>query len=135
MGKEGAIVNDRKGSGHSTSSMDSLTKMNTAKNSGIAGRRKTLKAMKKDFNKNKGEGEFMDLEKTFKTQFENLDDKALEKSKNPMLRRLSTRRGTMTAVMDRRKSLGLAKSSNRPETTFKEEGREMGFQTLDLSKS
>ena len=38
-----------------------------------------------------------------------------------MLRRLSTRRGTMTAVMDRRKSLGLAKSSNRPETTFKEE--------------
>ena len=38
-----------------------------------------------------------------------------------MLRRLSTRRGTMTAVMDRRKSLGMAKSSNRPETTFKEE--------------
>ena len=38
-----------------------------------------------------------------------------------MLRRLSTRRGTMTAVMDRRKSLGLAKSLNRPETTFKEE--------------
>ena len=27
----------------------------------------------------------------------------------------------MTAVMDRRKSLGLAKSSNRPVTTFKEE--------------
>ena len=52
--KEGAIVNDRRGSGHSTSSMDSLTKMNTAMNSGFAGRRKTLKAMKKDFNKNKG---------------------------------------------------------------------------------
>ena len=27
----------------------------------------------------------------------------------------------MTAVMDRRKSLGLGKSSNRPRTTFKEE--------------
>ena len=52
--KEGAIVNERRGSGHSTASMDSLTKMNTAMNSGFAGRRKTLKAMKKDFNKNKG---------------------------------------------------------------------------------
>ena len=65
--KEGAIVNDRKGSGHSTSSMDSLTKMNTAKNSGIAGRRKTLKAMKKDFNKNKGiqETNTIDLKKHY----------------------------------------------------------------------
>jgi len=119
--KEGAIVKDRRGSGHSTSSMDSETRKNTALNGGFAGRRKTLKAMKKDFNKNKGEGEFVDLEKNFKKQLENLDDKDLEKSKNPALRRLSTRRGTMTAVMDRRKSLGLGKSSNRPRTTFKEE--------------
>ena len=63
--KEGAIVDDRRGSGHSTSSMDSITKMNTAMNSGFAGRRKTLKAMKKDFNKNKGinEIDIIDLKK------------------------------------------------------------------------
>ena len=65
--KEGAIVKDRRGSGHSTSSMDSITKMNTAMNSGFAGRRKTLKAMKKDFNKNKGIQEIntIDLKKHY----------------------------------------------------------------------
>ena len=53
------IVKDRRGSGHSTSSMDSETRKNTAMNSGFAGRRKTLKAMKKDFNKNKGKQKFV----------------------------------------------------------------------------
>ena len=82
-----------------------------------------------------GEGEFIDLEKTFKKQFDNLDSDLLEvicssnrfyiqsilipsdhkfhsifngqflqNSDNPALRRLSTRRETITAVMDRRKS-------------------------------
>ena len=53
--KEGSLGKDRRGSGSSSTSMDSITKKNTAMNSGnFAGRRKTLKDMKKDFNKTKG---------------------------------------------------------------------------------
>ena len=93
-----------------------------------------------------GEGEFIDLEKTFKKQFDNLDSDLLEvicilncfdtcsilfivvigfqkfkfvlnvqfvqNSDNPALRRLSTRRETITAVMDRRKSYKMPAGKN-----------------------
>ena len=59
-----------------------------------------------------------------------------QKSNNPAFRRLSTRRGTMTAVMDRRKSLGLAKATK--ETTFREEDENQdeiyGARPRDVSK-
>ena len=53
--KEGAVVKDRRGSGASSTSIDSITRKNTEMNSGgFTGRRKTFKDMKKDFNKSQG---------------------------------------------------------------------------------
>ena len=56
--KEGTFKSGRKASTTSNTSMDSITKKNTEMNStngGFTGRRKTLKDMKKDYTKNKGE--------------------------------------------------------------------------------
>jgi len=120
--KEGAFKLDRKGSTASNESIDSITKRNTEMNSGFTGRRKTIKDMKKDFTKNKGEGAFIDLEKNFRKQLDNLDTNALENSNNPALRRLSTRRGTINALEARRKSLGLGLGSGqRSGSILKEE--------------
>ena len=59
--KEGTFRPGRKASTTSNTSMDSITKKNTEMNStngGFTGRRRTLKDMKKDYTKHKGEWVF-----------------------------------------------------------------------------
>jgi len=71
----------------------------TKKSQGAMDRRKTISALVHDQRKTGGRGEEIDLERQFRVTFENPSS-----FENPSLRRLSTRRGTMAVLANRRAS-------------------------------
>jgi len=71
-------------------------------NKGLANRRQTIAQLTTYHNKVKGHaGEEINLEKQFRKRFESMD---LSNQNDPMIRRLSTRRGTLHALQVRRNS-------------------------------
>merc|ERR1711892_254401 len=69
---------------------------------GLSNRRQTIAQLTTYHNKVKGQsGEEINLERQFKKRFENMD---LSNQNDPMIRRLSTRRGTLHALQVRRNS-------------------------------